>query len=287
MSLAGSYNGLSFGLATKFHISSIAGLDDLPAIRAADAPRAGDHGSWAGIDYMDGRSIDITFAVIADDSNDLAVQMALLETAFVPQATELPLLLYGSTRLVNVRPRRFIAPYDATYLRKSCEVSVQLFATDPRVYDANLQQVVLGLPTASGGMTFNAAFNLGFGSAGTGGTAAVTNAGTFASRPVLVITGPCDTPIVQNVTQNKKVSFNLTLAAGDTLTVDTDAKSVLLLVSGSTIPASRRSALGAGSQWFDLAPGASTITYQANTYQAASSLTIQFRSAWLGRGGAL
>jgi hypothetical protein len=285
MSLAGSYNGLAFGPGTKVHVAGVSGLDDLPGIRDGDAPRAGDHGSWAGIDYLDARYVDLTLNIVGDDFNDYAAQVAAVEAAFVPQVVDLPLLVYGSARQINARPRRFALPYEADRLARTGTAIVQLCAVDPRIYDANLQTLSTGLPTVSGGMTFNAAFNLGFGSAGTGGTIQAVNAGTYATRPVLVITGPCDTPIVQNVTQGKSLKFNLVLSAGDTLTVDTDAKSILLLVSGSSIPASRRATLDASSRWFDLSPGTSTITYMANAYQAASTLAVSFRSAWLGRGG--
>ena len=72
------------------------------------------------------------------------------------------------------------------------------------------------------------------------------------------------------------MSFSLTLVGGDSLVIDTDKRSIIL--NGT---ASRRSSLLSGSQFFELAPGSSTIRFRNNGAFDAGTLSIAFRDAYL------
>ena len=273
----GSFNGLSWGPLTKYHVSAVSGLDDLPPIRTFDAPRPGDQGEFRGTDLLAARTIVLEVLMLGDNNADYYALAEALRTTFLLNVAELPLLFFNSTRLVNVRCRRRSIPYDAGRLMRTGSAAIELLASDPRIYDANVANLSTGMAQSGGGMTFNATFNLAFGTSGSGGLIQVTNAGTFAVRPILTVTGPVDTPILQNVTAGKKLRFNLSLASTDTLIVDLDARTVLL--NGT---ASRRSSLSADSQWWEIAPGTSTLSYtNAGAFQAASTLTFPFSSAWI------
>lgn len=278
--LAGSFGSLFFGPGSKIHVGGITGLDDLPGIRAFDQDRAGDHGAWLGVDLMATRTIELTLHLIGDTAAEYAGLVAQLEAVMQPQATEQNLYLYGSSRMVKVRPRRLSLPYEADRFSRTGTAVAQFLASDPRVYDAVLQSPSIGLPTAGTGFAFTFGFPLSFGVATSGGNLNLSNAGNFPTRPLLTVQGPCLNPSITNVTAGKQLAFGITLGSGDSLTIDTDARSVLL--NGI---ASRRNTLTAASQWWELAPGTSTLQFRAGAYQAAALLTVAFRSAWLGRGG--
>lgn len=274
---SGSYNGLSWGPGTKVHVSAIAGAFDLPGIRASDSLRSYQHGHFRGVDLSAGRVVEITFSLIGDNNADFYTLVGAVETATVLQpGGELPLLLFNSSRLINCRPRKRAVKYDAGYLPRVGTVDVQLVASDPRVYDANLTTIVVPLSVAAGGAAWPWTWPVAWGSAGTSGVVSALNAGNFPTRPVAVISGPVDNPQLQNASTGQYVQFAISLGVSDTLTVDFDAHSVLL--NGT---ASRRSTMTPGSQWWELAPGTTQILYSANTVQVGSIATVTFRSAWL------
>lgn len=276
MIYSGSYNGLAFGPATSFPLNLIAGLDDMPPVRSTDALRSQDHGAWAGTDLAGERTITLGFMLTAANAAALDALADQVSAAFVVQPAELPLLYNGSTRRIMCRPRRLMIPRDLAANELSAKALVELVATDPRKYNATETSISTGLPTNSGGMTFPAAFPLAFGAAGTGGYIQAANAGNFPTRPVITIAGPVDNPTVTNQTAGKSLTFAITLAVTDTLTIDLDARSVTL--NGT---ASRRNTLAPGSQWWELAPGQSTIRYTANTALTGSVMTLTYRDAWL------
>jgi hypothetical protein len=273
----GGYNTLAFGPGTPFAVESVGGLEDMPTIRVQDSPRPADIGYFKGQDLLDGRVITLGFGIHAVDQFDLATQKSLFQNAFLVSGDEIALYVYNSTRLINCRCRKRHFSYDAQRVARIEEALVELFASDPKLYDAYLQQAVVGLPVVLGGATFNALFNLAFGSSGAGGQVGVTNSGNFAARPVITIAGPVDNPIVANLSTGKSLALTISLSATDVLVIDMDARTIIL--NGS---ASRRSAMNSGSQWWDIPPGVNTLRFSNNgAYQAAANCTFAFRSAWV------
>jgi len=274
---SGSFNGLTWGPGTEYHIVGHRGIDDLPPVRPFDAPRPGDQGIFRGVDLLGERTVQLDIGMSGQNSTDYFALAEALRAAFLLNMAEMPLLFFNSSRLINARTRRRAIPYDVETYQRIGTATVELIASDPRIYDANVQNVSTGMAQSAAGMAFPATFPLSFGTAGAGGLIQVNNLGIFAVRPVLTVAGPCDTPILSNVTSGKKLRFNLVLASTDTLSVDLDARTVVL--NGT---ASRRSALTADSQWWEIAPGLTTISFtNGGAYQAAASLAFPFRSAWI------
>ena len=272
----GSYNGLQWGPGTHFHISAI-NLDDLPSMRSNDSPRPLDPGTFSGFDFPDGRTFNLDVTIISDDNATYHTDLAALQRAFVPlQSSTLPMLLFNSQRLINCRVRQRAVPYDATYQQRVVVASFQMFAPDPRVYDAALQTLSCGLANAGSGFAFPIVWPISFGTGPIGGSFQVTNLGNFGSRPVFTITGPVTNPNIQNASSGQELAFNIDLADGDSLVIDTDARSIVL--NGT---AGRRNALTASSQWFELAPGISTIEFQAFSSSASPTLQMTASSAWI------
>jgi hypothetical protein len=279
-----SFNGLTMGDGTDYDLVGITGLADLPAVIQTDIPKERAHGQFLGGLFASGREIVLTIEITAAAGTDTAFFANLdaldLATALQPFA-ELPLAynlpgMPQAARQVGMRVIGRAVPLDVNYTHRVATAALRLWATDPRIYDALLQTLTTTLPLSNGGLTWPAVWPVAWGSAGGSGSLTVTNAGAFATSPVVVITGPVDNPTIENATEGKHLTFGITLGASDTLTVDFLAQTVIL--NGT---ASRRFTMTTDSLWWDLQPGANTFNYRANTVQVGSTASISWRSAWL------
>lgn len=155
------------------------------------------------------------------------------------------------------------------------DFSLQLTAPDPLRYSAELRRQVCGLLRPGGGLRFPLSFPLDFGEGSFGGRLLPANTGTAPTWPRWRITGPCRDPVIANLRTGEELAFALTLRTGETLEVDTDARTVLLRGL-----ASRRSALLPASRWFPLPPGTTPIVFRAAEF-ADGTLTVEWREAWI------
>ncbi|AGM09049.1 phage distal tail protein [Amycolatopsis keratiniphila] len=155
------------------------------------------------------------------------------------------------------------------------EFSVQVTAPDPLRYSAELRVATCPLPSAAGGLKFPLTFPLDFGTGATGGRLSLENTGTVAAWPTWKIGGPCADPVIINTQTGEELAFQIQLAAGEVLVVDTDARTVLL--QGL---ASRRSVMLPHSRWFPLGRGGIDIAFRAAAYDPATRLTAEWRDAW-------
>jgi hypothetical protein len=101
-----------------------------------------------------------------------------------------------------------------------------------------------------------------------------------------VITGPCLNPKISllSLPGAPSVSFGISLNPGDTLSIDMDWESVVLVSAGSTVGSSRRSTKRTGSTWFAF-PQESTSIVEFSTEDevaVAATLTAEWASARMG-----
>jgi hypothetical protein len=254
------YNGLTFGEGTNVGVVGITGLEDIANIRNADVARPNAHGMLGGYDYLGARSIILTLAVKALPGGSLAPALDAVKAAFAPvvDATDIKPLLFlypgQSRRLVNCRCRKLAAPLDVYRgTETSVNVMVQLDAVDPRAYDDIESYVTV--------------------SASAPATVTAVNRGNIAVRPHAVITGPCGSPTLTNVTTGQSLILNGGLAAGQTFDIDFDAHVVLY----DGVP---DYAIVAPAQWWELAPGVNRIAFSASP-TGAGTLTLTWSSGWL------
>jgi len=116
-------------------------------------------------------------------------------------------------------------------------------------------------------------FSVDFGGGATPSGTVATNAGNRPTPVEFVITGPIENPIITNSTNGHTLSFTITLAASETLVVNTRDRTVLL--NGSS---NRRNTL-TNPDWFFLDPGVNQIFFGGQNGTSAT-LGISFRSAW-------
>lgn len=279
-----SFAGFAFGNAANgIEIEKWSGLNALPALRTSDQDRPNAHGQYPGRDLAGGRTVTMDLWIRATPSVTLAARLDAADAAFTISDDEQPFIfelpgVTGARRLWARCRRADVAggnQFALAGVDNAGEVlmSVELHATDPRIYSDTLHSTSITLPTAVGGLTFNATANFSFGSVGTGGSAIVDNAGRFDAPWVAVIPGPVTDPTIEHVGLSRQLRFTGEIVAGEFLVIDSAAKSVLL--NGT---ASRYGWL-TKAQWFDLPAGASQINFRA----AAGSGVMQWswRDAWI------
>jgi phage-related protein len=201
-----------------------------------------------------------------------------LKADFAPSTSLIPFYYKApgvTERVLFVKPQGCKYDWDALRRIGSSRIQFKMFAEDPRIYDAELQSIDIPYAgAASTGFSFDLGFDFGFGApvVGAGGTF-VNNLGNRPTPPTFILTGPSSSPIIRDETHDGILQFAITLGASDTLTINTQYKTVRL--NGST---NRRNVLQ-GSSWFYLPPGESYIRYSAGS-GSGSTLTTQFRSAY-------
>lgn len=275
MSLAGSYNGLTFGPGGTVAVGEVSGIDDLPDIRSVDNPRGSDHGDWTTIDRAGGRRIVYTWLIIADDPTGFdAVRDLVLAAVTVSDAEQL-LRFDGSTRRVLAKPRRRVIPRRADDVQRTGEVVVEFVASDPRIYDETEMTESTGFPELAGGWSPPLVPPLTFGSPGDNGRLVVSNEGNFEAPWSLTFTGPWTNPTIEHLGLGKILRLVGSVAAGETLVVSSKfPRSVLL--NGS---ADRYSWFDRTPDWFDLPVGSNELRVGGSSGSGTALLAT--RSTWL------
>lgn len=227
-------------------------------------------------EFERGRDVLINAEIYADSSS-MEDYLDSLKENYAPSTSVIPFYFKApgvDERLVYVKPLG--VKYDWEQIRRIGQAKAQfkMFAEDPRIYAAT--ETSTNIPFSAGALTgfgFNLSFNFGFGGAATTDGAIVTNAGNRSTPATFTITGPCDGPSIRDETYGHILAFNMSLAAGETLVIDTQFKTVRL--NGTT---NRRNTM-TNFDWFSLQPGETFIRYGASV-GTGSSLNVRFRSAW-------
>jgi hypothetical protein len=272
-----AWQGVPFGDETQIELVSVQGLGSVE-LRTNDTDRSGAHGTWWGRSWGRGRTITVELEVMGASAAALEAAWAPLVAKFAP-ADALGVLSWQlpgqAARQVAAELRRWTFPVDVGYALGYATVVAEWYAPDPRIYSAAQTVLSTGLPTLSGGLSFPASAPFVFGTAGSGGSIAATNNGTIETPWVATFTGPLVAPAIEHSGQSKVLSLSgASLAAGETLVIDSAARTVLL--NGV---ASRYSWLAAASQWFTVEPGANVLRFTAAS--GSGTCQIAFRDAWL------
>lgn len=245
-----------FGVA-PYIILSVTGWDDLPDVDTGNAPRSARHGSWAGRDFAQDRTVEAVIALSDDvtgfptSRRDLRRILNLSE-----DGSELDLVIRTAGETLRARAKVLSRQMPSeSYGQGFSEVSVRWVCADPRKYD--LQQQSVTVPVDGGEF--------------------VVNDGDIATSPVIKINGPVVNPVVNNETLGRIIRFTITLADGEQLVVDTNAGTVTL---DGADRMDTLSSLGVPVEEWVLAAGTSRIVYTAAS-GGSNEIELLFSSAYL------
>ena len=279
----GSINGLVFGPGTDVRLISLEGFRALPQVRSGDVSKPRADGSFAGLNFLDERTITATFGVFAPDR---PFETVLSEVTAALQNVSDPSDLFPfafmapgwlEPRQAWVRPMAASIVIDKSYQFQDLEaIAVQLSAPDPLIYSAS-QHTAGPLTVAEmtvGGLTFPTTFPITLDPPG--GQLFGANLGTVASHPVITVTGGMDHPIIYRVDSGQRLDFGISLATTDVLVIDVLNRAAIL--NGTT---SVLNTLATGSQWFDLPPGGWAVgCTPGNLTTPSGSFQVQWFDAW-------
>ncbi|MFJ2676404.1 hypothetical protein [Streptomyces sp. NPDC087525] len=248
---------------------------DSSEIRAEFQQREADHGAWATPGYLGERPVTLAGVIVAPDRTALDDAM---ERAREAASLEDTLLVVRESVPKQALVRRSGRPIIQYLTDTNASYSLLMTAGDPRRYETGQQSGSTGLPDVTGGLTSPITPPVTITATTVAGQIVATNLGTIATRPVLRIDGPVTNPTVFAQYSDgtvRRLAYSEAIASGEYLTIDVDAKQVIL--NGT---ASRRRFLSA--QWPDIPPK-QTVTFQfaATGYNSSALLTATWRSAWL------
>lgn len=273
------YRGLLLGGDTDYaYLES--NVKTKPPVRSSDQDKLHGHGLWPGGDFLGGRQIILTFDVFNENTGRDGFGALVEEFGRVfDNGTEPDELVFQHPHVASGRkvrtwctPRRLDVPDNMQSYEGSAICTVELIAQDPRYYSDELFSAKnIGLGSQSSGLTWPLTWPLEWGSVESSSFAAVNN-GSRPASPVFTITGPVVNPRIENLTQNKTMSFALTVAEGQSLVVDVAAGTVLL--NG----VNRYSSQAQGFEWFELGAPGDTIRFGA--LSGTGLLSAEWRAAW-------
>ncbi|MGR7002818.1 phage distal tail protein [Yinghuangia aomiensis] len=284
-----SWRDLVFG-AGSYRVSSIEGWEDLPALDDASVLRSGAHGSDVGQLLAQSRTITVEVRVVAPDDGGAAIRTLVDRTGLSDDLVEEPLAvsLWGRTLMVRARLVRRAIPVGRDYSTGVTTVPLQWQASDPRRYAPDEQTASTGLPSPEPGLDWGtspagldwttAPGGLDWGPPGSSGVMSCVAEGNAPTHPVITITGPVQTPGILNVGTGARLEYDLVLAAGDVLTIDTGAGTVTL---GGADRLSSVTARSTPEQAFVLSPGETVLAYRSADLAATASVcTVAWQSAY-------
>lgn len=275
---------LVLGTGTQFRL--INGFNpwdrDVRADQGGDRPWA--HGTWSGAEWMNEVIVPLPIEVQSTGGNKATWLTARhqLQAAFAPigdDTTEIEMrFMFGGVEMVMYgRPR--VVNHDMTLIGTGVTVANCAFvALNPLIF-ASEDEVVgpINLPVMIGGLTVPFTVPFTIDSVLTGGFADITNVGTAETYMVIDIEGPVQEPSIimrhfDGTTQT--LAFDIDLLTGQTLTINTATRTVLL--NGTS------SQLGITSGEFPTLPtgGPHRILFRAGEYDAGAEMTVTYRPVW-------
>lgn len=237
-----------------------------PAPRAVTKERANDDGDSDATTHYGPRGYSIEATVYAPDHAALHRAKARIETAIGVRPFKLRVVEPGFDRFATMR--RDGEPQWSEQTPTRGRITVGVKAVNPRLYSTEVMTASTGFPTTTGGLSLPASLPTSLDGVTVSGEMSLTSVGNQTAWPIFRIDGPVTDPVIINTTTDQAMRFNLTLAAGEWLTVDTSNH--LVLANGDPNAARRSAFYG---DWFGLAPASTTTIRFSGATGAGSNLS--------------
>lgn len=276
-----AYRGTKLGGRTKFAWVD-SNLADMPDVVTSDNDLIRRHGELSGLDYLAGRTIELSFELHADDGETFPEVVRQFRDTFAAGAAPSTLSFrndaIGGGALVSIdcSVRALSIPTDLEFYHGLKIAAVMLRAADPRYYAVD-ESSIAGLrpPRSTGGRPWSTVWPRQWGTEFFSGTFAAINLGNSNTPVVLTVTGPCVDPAITNLTTGELVKVNANLAAGELLEIDLSGPVPDVRINGTN----GYSRVDPASRWFSLAPGTNSLRFES--LDGLGSLAVRWRSAWV------
>lgn len=275
MSLTQDYqlqlNNLLMGSGTSYLIAAADGLRGVAPTRAADTQVIGRSGVIVGLDLLDARTIELEVLIIGTSASDLETKVTALVTAAKPGVTHQLTYRAGGNvqRSTSVRVRQVSSPFEVSdQAGRMARVSLQLLAPDPRWFAAE-QSLTTAVTASLGGRTYPLTYPRVYTA---GAPLSVVNSGNADADWTATLTGPLNSASILLVETGQMLTYNGAIPSGSSVVLSPQSRTVTL----NGVSAFQN--LDVTSEWFQLAPGTSTMRLLGS---GTGTLTISWRSAWL------
>lgn len=251
---------------------------DSPDVAGQVIQRSGDHGGWPASQFYAPRIFTVTVMASAP-TQALRDQARALFQQVIPTGVlpgDMATLTYNEPVPKQALVRRTGKVTEQYPSLTDVIFAANLIAPDPRKYAVSQSSVTGYLAGGAGGGGMTVPFTVPFtlDPSLPPGAAVAVNGGTFETRPVVTIYGPVTAPTITNATYGMRVSFSqVTLAAGDMLAVDFDARA-------GTYNGAYRSA-DLSSAWWVMQPGANTIEVGGLTVGTGAYFKATWRDSYM------
>jgi hypothetical protein len=245
----------------------------------------GKDGAHTGPQSIGPRSLECSALIVAPNAQVLRVLLQQLRRILGPQGasgTRQPIIweqhdwASGLRLALSTRPSgRFLPEVVRGHSigGNAARISFTLIANNPYKYQSGAaQSAEVGLldSGAASGRTYNKTYPYNYGMAGNpGGEMVVMNNGDALAWPTYKVTGPAQSPIIQNATTGREFQLLYDVAALEQVTINSN--------TGEITPSIRLS-----GRPFPLAPGPNTIRWRTSTgaFDAAARLRLEWRSTF-------
>lgn len=278
-------NGLLLGAGTPYDVIELDGWIDLPPYSLTDVLKPNAPGAWPGPMYLQQRTITLTLQTAGTagftgtpTTAQYAANLAALKRITNPgldTTAEIPMVvqLAGQQLQASVRCQQRTIPITQGYASPGLDKqTLQLVASDPRIYLPGVQSASCGLFAAVGGLTYPITYPIQWGTITSSGSLTIANAGDAWTPPTFTITGGGHTPTITRQDTGASLILDLNLMAADTLVIDVLNEDILL--DGSSIYSALDPASDPISD-FLIAPGTTTLGLSV-----ASGTGTQLTASW-------
>ncbi|WP_214322098.1 phage distal tail protein [Nonomuraea sediminis] len=240
------FNGTLWGPSTSYKVQiPVEGWLGLPSVDNLNVERPTWHGAWDARKLAQQRIVTLRIQVdSATDPSDVEtlLRQVIAVTGLQDDETPLPLVVKGygppSLAMGQVVDRRL--DMDGDYNAGLPTAMVLVACADPRRYGLDLRGVTVPVNSPI----------------------ALANPGNTAAHPFIRLEGPVTNPVLTNQRLNRTLQFNLTVADGEALEIDTfystatiNGVSKMSTLTGTFVPVHD----------FVLSAGADTISYTATS----------------------
>ncbi|MER7361951.1 phage distal tail protein [Nonomuraea wenchangensis] len=238
------WNGTLWGAGTDVAVLlPVDGWLATPNIDNGNVARPNRHGAWDARKFAQQRIVSLRLQPnsATDPSQVWALINDVLAVTGIPESEDpLPLVIkaYGPPLLAygQVVDRPLVL--DGDYNAGLPTIGLVIACADPRLYGLEPRGATVPVNSATG----------------------LSNSGNAATHPLIRLEGPVTDPLLTNTTLRRSLRFDITVADGDTLEIDTNNGTVTLAgenamsaLTGITVPV----------QDFVLAAGSNTLQYTA------------------------
>ncbi len=185
----------------------------------------------------------------------------------------------GTTRVVECWLQDGLAAdenMNSTSARTWQRLSLQFFCEEPYWLDDSPTSETIEYQTTTA--TFFPFFPLRLSSSSVFGSTTINNTGDVDTYPRWTITGPGSSFYIKNLTTDKTIEIDLTLSAGETLTIDTKPGVSTVRLNDGT---NQFGSLSALSSLWPLVPGSNSVQLEMSSADVNSSFSYSYERRWL------